>query len=646
MMRRKMVMAAMLLMAVSLSIAYAPSAQAKYIDAKNVKMTINICKPRYMVHFDANANDEVEGEMDDQEFTYGTERALTLNNYTREGYSFAGWNTLADAGDGGHAYSNGQRVRDLDALDGTVVDGEVVTLYAQWEEVAMHEVFRMAGACTFNGGNEITGGSDCPYANQGLTYINTGVKLYSEENYDKDYEIGFTIDSYTPNSNVNQAVFMNSKLEDESSGYPGIVVRKSGNDIEITQTINGVKEMRKKAANKTKKVVIMRVGGIVYYSFDDGDFLELQDISGTSQYFDTAVWFGAAADANNNPLRYLRGTLSDLYVKMGQSDSRTITFHAHCDDVAGCADPAPLAVIASRRIGDILPIPVKSGYTFSGWFTEEDGQGTRINANSVLTEDIEVHAYWREDNSVCEVGGVGHETLADCLNAAAQIQGRVVIKLVQDTHENITIAAGMDIEFDLGDYIMGDDGVQNKPVIDNFGTVKITNGTLTSKMGAGVFDNEVGASLYMSGGQIIATGTRQAIYNNGGYVELSGDAYLRASSSERATMHNLKNGTLIVKGGTIVATRQEGIKNDLGSVTIGVAGDGIDSTTPVIQGTTYGITTTPDITMYDGVLRGRTAAINDALKITAFEVGATPVAGTEVIDGATYQTLHYEISAP
>jgi hypothetical protein len=77
-----------------------------------------------------------------------------------------------------------------------------------------------------------------------------------------------------------------------------------------------------------------------------------------------------------------------------------------------------------------------------------------------------------------------------------------------------------------------------------------------------------------------------------------------------------------------------------------VAGDGIDSTTPVIQGTTYGITTTPNITMYDGVLRGRTAAINDASKITAFEVGATPVAGTEVIDGATYQTLHYEISAP
>jgi hypothetical protein len=50
--------------------------------------------------------------------------------------------------------------------------------------------------------------------------------------------------------------------------------------------------------------------------------------------------------------------------------------------------------------------------------------------------------------------------------------------------------------------------------------------------------------------------------------------------------------------------------------------------------------------MYDGVLRGRTAAINDASKITAIEVGATPVAGTEVIDGATYQTLHYEISAP
>ena len=204
MMRRKMMMA-MLLVAVGLCIAYAPSAQAKYIDAKNVKMTINIRKPRYTVHFDVNANDEVEGEMDDQEFAYGTERALTLNNYTREGYSFVGWNTLADAGDGGYAYSNGQRVRDLDALDGTVVDGEVVTLYAQWEENVMHTVFEINGECVFHGydmqqnpeAGYITG-SGCEvggvnYADGTHRFIDTGVQLYSQDNYEKDYEIGFTI---------------------------------------------------------------------------------------------------------------------------------------------------------------------------------------------------------------------------------------------------------------------------------------------------------------------------------------------------------------------------------------------------------------------------------------------------------------------
>lgn len=648
MMRQKVSWLILLLATAGFSVAaFAPDAQAKYIDAKNVKMTVNVRKPHYVVHFDANANDEEEGEMDNQEFIYGTERALTLNAYTREGYLFKGWNTKANVGDGGYAYSNGQRVLNLNALDGSVVDGEVVTLYAQWEEVAMHEVFRVDGVCVFNGGDEITGDADCPYANRGLTYIDTGVKLYSEENYYKDFELGFTIVSYTPGANVNQAVFANSKLESEAEGYPGIVVRRSGNDIEIAQTINGEKETARVAANRTTKVVITRVGGIMYYAFNDGDFRVLQDMGGTPQYFDTTVWFGAAENMDGGgPFRYLNGTLSNLYITMGESNSQTITFHAHCDGVEGCTDPSPLTVVRSRRIGDVLPTPVKTGYVFAGWFTEENGQGTRIKADTVLTEDIDAHAHWREDNNVCEVGGVGFESLAACLNAAVDVQGRVEIKLVRDTHEHITIPVGMDIEFDLDGFVMGDDGSQNKPVINNLGTVTIKNGTLTSKMGAGVFDNAVGANLYMTGGQILATGSRQAIYNNGGYVEISGDAYLRATTSERAAVHNLNNGTLVVTGGTIISTRQDGIKNESGSVTLGVAGGGIDVTTPVIQGGANGVTTTPNITMYDGILKGKTAAINNASKITTIETGATAVTGTELIDGVTYQTLHYEISAP
>ncbi|MCQ5192054.1 InlB B-repeat-containing protein, partial [Eubacterium callanderi] len=50
---------------------------------------------------------------------------LTVNGYTKTGYTFAGWNTQSDGG--GTAYSDGQNVVNLPA-----VEGEKVTLYAQW----------------------------------------------------------------------------------------------------------------------------------------------------------------------------------------------------------------------------------------------------------------------------------------------------------------------------------------------------------------------------------------------------------------------------------------------------------------------------------------------------------------------------------
>ena len=49
---------------------------------------------------------------------------------------------------------------------------------------------------------------------------------------------------------------------------------------------------------------------------------------------------------------------------------------------------------------------------------------------------------------------------------------------------------------------------------------------------------------------IIATGIRQAIYNDGGTVEITGDAYLSAVSTERATVQNNTNTSkLYITGG-------------------------------------------------------------------------------------------------
>lgn len=81
----------------------------------------------YTVHFDANATNgiNVTGTMDGMTFTYDQAQNLTTNAFTREGYTFTGWNTQADGT--GSAYTDGQEMNNL-----TTVQNGVVTLYAQW----------------------------------------------------------------------------------------------------------------------------------------------------------------------------------------------------------------------------------------------------------------------------------------------------------------------------------------------------------------------------------------------------------------------------------------------------------------------------------------------------------------------------------
>lgn len=82
----------------------------------------------YTVTFDANGG---EGSMVSQSFTFDSERALSLNKFTRDGYTFAGWSTEAHplSDDQSNAvYADGASVKNLAAADGATV-----TLYAQWK---------------------------------------------------------------------------------------------------------------------------------------------------------------------------------------------------------------------------------------------------------------------------------------------------------------------------------------------------------------------------------------------------------------------------------------------------------------------------------------------------------------------------------
>ena len=63
--------------------------------------------------------------MDDQQFTYDVEQALSANQFTRVGYTFAGWNDNASGNS--TSYTDQQVVKNLSSAK----NGQR-TLYAQW----------------------------------------------------------------------------------------------------------------------------------------------------------------------------------------------------------------------------------------------------------------------------------------------------------------------------------------------------------------------------------------------------------------------------------------------------------------------------------------------------------------------------------
>ena len=389
---------------------------------------------------------------------------------------------------------------------------------------------------------------------------------------------------------------------------------------------------------------------IVYYSFNDGAFTALQNLSGTSDYFDVNAWFGAAAKSDGTPMRYIDATMTDIYIKLGDTGANK---HIVSFDAGGVTtDPLNVTVISSSKMGNLLPsmpayVDTVSGRVyFNGWYTGANGTGDKYDADTVVSRDLTLHAYWDATLRICELSdGTIHGSLQECIDAAATGD---TITLFDNVKTHVTIASSKEFTLDLNGHTFENDktGANTTPAIQNSGKLTVINGTITSSAKAGVLNNT--NELYVgNGARILATGIRQAVYNDGGKLVISGDAYLKATSAERATVQSLGSSSQVtITGGTIISAQQEAVKIEAGTLTIGVQDGTIDSSTPILQGATYGLNTSVGVSMFDGRLRGGTAAINNTARITTTEAGATAVGinptATEVVDGVTYQIIYYQ----
>ena len=104
---------------------------------------------------------------------------------------------------------------------------------------------------------------------------------------------------------------MNTK--GEFSGYPGIVVRRNNDSIEL-------KSFDKSYSTGYRNVStykISRINKKIYYSLNGGALTLLNDNTSFNSPFNLSVWFGASKDSSGQAFRHSKCTLSNIYIKLG-----------------------------------------------------------------------------------------------------------------------------------------------------------------------------------------------------------------------------------------------------------------------------------------------------------------------------------------
>ncbi|MBR3377838.1 InlB B-repeat-containing protein [Candidatus Saccharibacteria bacterium] len=272
-------------------------------------------------------------------------------------------------------------------------------------------VFAIEGECTFHGNNSNITGSTCIDSDghdwTDSKYIDTGVALFRKDdvidNASKDFEVYFEIESYE-SSQEQQATYFNAKNEDASMYYPGFVIRIGGapNKLEITSR-KGVNSSSDKKAFKYditagETVKVIRKDGVITYSLNGGEFKVLDDFSNFSAFFNQTAFFGASQNTDGTPMRIFKGTLKNMYIKLGKIEApkHTVSFDAN----GGTGSMNPLVVNEDEATPITANTFTREGYTFNGWNAAANGSDTSYADGADITVsaamgDTTLYAQWR-----------------------------------------------------------------------------------------------------------------------------------------------------------------------------------------------------------------------------------------------------------
>ena len=195
---------------------------------------------------------------------------------------------------------------------------------------------------------------------------------------------------------------------------------------------------------------------------------------------------------------------------------------------------------------DTLATPVKDGYAFTGWYTDEactNKLDTTPAANSTY------YAKWEE--AAASVNGVGYTTLGAAITAA---QDGDTIMLLKDVTENVTIPAGKTITLDLNGKNIA---VTSGCAIVNKGTLTVTGSgnVTTSANGSAAVANFPDAIATLNGGTY--SSSNWYVIKNLGTMTIDGHVTVKKPDGSTDTSSLIDNGWVsnedTVAGETVAA---------------------------------------------------------------------------------------------
>ena len=331
-------------------------------DSEN-NVGINSTNEENLLIYDKNSEEQVQNIPPNAYYSNGQEVMISNQVPSRVGYAFSGWNTFADG--------SGTQYGPQSVL---IMPNSRIVLYAQWQanmyiltfnKNTNDQVENMPQDISYNIGEDITIPSNTP-VRVGYTFL--GWNTTSEG----------TGAQYQPNEiivGLNQDSILYAQWAQNT-----VDLVYESNTADVVENLPQSQSFVPGTITTISEQVPTRNG----YTFNGWN----SESNGTGVPYNSGQ---SVLIPDNGLIIYAQWT----------KNQNTLNFEPNTTDNVDNL-PENISYISGNIVTIPDQVPIRNGYSFTGWNTTEDGTGTVYNPGDSLTgpeEDLTLYAQWEKDNT-------------------------------------------------------------------------------------------------------------------------------------------------------------------------------------------------------------------------------------------------------